>query len=381
MNDSARLARLDILRGVGAVLVLYRHFFDSFLPSFKTPHWPVGISILAEGEIGVALFCVISGFIFEYLVRGKEINYLAFIKARCWRIYPLYGLVLLIAAAMLGGDYFRVIEQLVGFVGVSQAGDVFGATWSIPIEFQFYLAFPFLTLILAKRGCLQIVSIVAFFIAMRTGLFFTGRDVNSVGYWSIAGRADQFLIGMLAANIYYGSRFNWFRGWSAFIASLVGVATATQYFHSIYGADYPWSQSPMTHWFSIAWPTVQAVMFAALILSFLRLPARIPVVVERPLLFLGNISFSLYIMHRLIDRALGSVLDFHAIQFTALEKLDALLTCTLIDLPLAVAVGALAHYAIEEPFFQFKKPYLRSKASEHIVSNSALYHQSKTTPL
>lgn len=75
MSGQQHLARLDILRGVGALLVLYQHFLDSFLPSFRTAHWPIFTSIIAEGKIGVALFCVISGFIFEYIVRGRKIQY------------------------------------------------------------------------------------------------------------------------------------------------------------------------------------------------------------------------------------------------------------------------------------------------------------------
>ncbi|WP_160113440.1 hypothetical protein [Paraburkholderia dokdonensis] len=56
MEEKGHIVRLDILRGIGALLVLYQHFLDSFLPSFKTTRWPLGASIFAEGKIGVALF-------------------------------------------------------------------------------------------------------------------------------------------------------------------------------------------------------------------------------------------------------------------------------------------------------------------------------------
>lgn len=262
-----------------------------------------------------------------------------------------------VAATAFHGDLFRIIEQLVGVVGVSETGDIFAATWSIPIEFQFYLAFPFLTLLLAKYGSRQMLALIGFFLVLRIGLWFAGKDVNHLGYWSIAGRADQFIVGMLSARLYYQDRVKWLGGWGGFVSSICLIAVCTQYFHHIYGADYPWEQQPMLHWFSVVWPDVQAFMFGCLILSFLQLSIKIPTLIERPLLFVGTVSFSLYIMHRMVEHGLALALNWQLVQFTSHQKINALLTCTLVELPLALIVAWVAYYAVEKPFHEFKRDY------------------------
>ncbi|WP_175995256.1 acyltransferase family protein [Burkholderia vietnamiensis] len=342
------------------MLVVYQHFLDSFLPSFTVSKWPLGASILAEGKIGVSLFCVISGFIFQYLVRGAHVKYWTFIQARCWRIYPLYGLVLLVAAYVLGGDLLNVVEQLALVIPAAKTGPIFGAVWSIPIEFQFYLAFPFLTLLLEKHGAKQLLLLWGFVFALRGTLWLGGWDVNSLGYWSILGRLAQFLSGMIAAKFYCEGRARLFGHWWSFGLSVLAICVATQYFHNIYGSEYPWDQRPMVHWFSVVWPDVQAIIFASLILSFLQLPIRIPGPIEKLLLHIGTVSFSLYLMHRIVEHALVAKLGHECIRFFGIAKLDALLTCSLIELPIAVALATLAYHAIEKPFHHFKKPYLVS---------------------
>ncbi|RQS29394.1 MULTISPECIES: acyltransferase [unclassified Burkholderia] len=358
MSARDQLTRLDILRGVGALLVVYQHFLDSFLPSFTTSKWPVGASILAEGKIGVSLFCVVSGFIFQYLVRGARVKYWTFIQARCWRIYPLYGLVLLVAAYVLGGDLLNVVEQLVLVIPSAKTGPIFGAVWSIPIEFQFYLAFPFLTLLLEKQGIKQLLLLWGFVLALRAVLWISGWDVNALAYWSIVGRVTQFLAGMIAAKLFYEGRARILGNWWWLAISMVTVCVSTQYFHDIYGSEFPWDQKPMTHWFSVVWPDIQAIAFSGLILSFLQLPGRIPRFIERPLLHIGTVSFSLYLLHRIVEHALVVKMEHQYVHFFGIAKLDAVLTCSFIEVPIAVALATLAYHAIEKPFHQFKKPYL-----------------------
>ena len=358
-SDKNYLDRLDIIRGIGALLVVYRHFFDSFLPSFNTPKWPFGLSIVAEGGgLGVALFCVVSGFIFEYLVRGRRIKYWAFVQARLWRIYPLYVLVLVMGTLAIKGSLLNAVLQMFLLIPTANPGINFGQVWSIAIEFQFYLVFPFLSIILLRSGIRQLGLLLAFIVVMRALLWYQGVDVNDLGYWSMVGRIDQFLCGMIAAKLYYEGRAGRFANWGAFLGSLLFVAVVAHFYHNIYGAAYPWHQQPMKHWYGIVWPTVQAIGFAGVVLSFLSLPCVIPRMIERPLLFMGTISYSLYIVHRLVEQILAvKVLNWRLPVMTAIPKLDAILFCTFVEVPLVVALAALTYYAIEKPFQQFKRSY------------------------
>ena len=284
-------------------------------------------------------------------------KYWTFIQARCWRIYPLYGLVVLAAVLAMKSDIIGYVQQMLLLTPTAWPGTMFGQTWSIVIEFQFYLAFPILTLLMAREGKLSLLMIVAFLVILRFGLWVMGYDVNHLGYWSLIGRADQFLIGMVAASIYRNGQARLLANWFAFVASLVFLALVVQYFHNIYGHAFPWEQEPMTHWFSIIWPDAQAIAFALLVLSFLQLPARIPAFIEKPAFFVGTISFSIYIVHRIIELILAKELAWRALSFTSYAKLNVFLTCTLIELPIILAVATLAYYAIERPFHKFKRSY------------------------
>ncbi|NKX16184.1 hypothetical protein HGG75_10640 [Ochrobactrum pseudogrignonense] len=147
---------------------------------------------------------------------------------------------------------------------------MFGQTWSIVIEFQFYLIFPFLTLVLARDGIQRIVLLVIVLILLRAALWGLDHDVNHLGYWTLLGRGDQFLIGMLAGYAYRNWRMPFVGGSLSLLASIVMIAISVQYFHEIYGSAHPWEDKPMMHWFSIIWPDVQALAFAWFILAFLK---------------------------------------------------------------------------------------------------------------
>ncbi|HEP6426875.1 TPA: acyltransferase [Burkholderia cenocepacia] len=340
------------------MLVVYRHFLDSYLPLNTTTPWPIGASILAEGGgLGVSLFCVVSGFIFEYIVRGQRIKYWTFLQARMWRIYPLYVISLFLGTLIYKGSYVGLVEQLLFMVPTASAGLLFGHTWSIAVEFQFYLIFPFLTLILARHGSRQLLLLLAFILLMRALLWANGYDVNMLGYWSIGGRADQFLLGMLAGKVYVDGRAKNFGSWTVFSFSLVLLAAVTQWFHLSYGAMFPWEQKPMTAWLSIIWPTIQAVCFAMIVLSFLTLRVNIPQFIEKPLFYIGTISFSIYIVHRIVEFTIADILHHRVLNITGLTKPDAMLTCTAVEIPILICVASLAYYAIELPFQEFKKSY------------------------
>jgi peptidoglycan/LPS O-acetylase OafA/YrhL len=362
--DRSHLLRLDMLRGIGALLVLYSHFFDSFAVSRTIGGWPFGFSIIAEGKVGVALFCVISGFIFEYLVRGERVDYKNFIIARLWRIYPLYVFTLVFAEFVFKGNASGLITQLLAFVPTAEAGDIWSPTWSIVVEFQFYLIFPFLTLLLRHEGYRQLLLIIAFFVATRLLLWSIGKDVNWIAFSSICGRMDQFLAGMIAGRLFYQSKARFLGDPAALLAVVAVTLVAIQHFHVIYGSDHPWMEVPMPQLYAVFWPTIQAICFAALLLGFLRLRASLPKWMGAPLIYIGKISFSIYLMHRLVEFALAKQLDYRIFEITGHVRTDTLILCSFVDLPIVLALASLAYYSIERPFLGFKKGYLKSNVAE-----------------
>lgn len=90
-SSTKYFSRLDHLRLLAALMVLFWHSMRYFkqVPTTELPaFWP--LSFAQEGHAGVALFMVLSGFIFQTLCRGKEVNYFEFIRNRVLRIAPLF---------------------------------------------------------------------------------------------------------------------------------------------------------------------------------------------------------------------------------------------------------------------------------------------------
>lgn len=364
MKATHHLGRLDILRGVGALLVLYSHFFDAFASSKNIGSWPAVSSIVPEGKIGVALFCVVSGFIFEYLVRGRSIDYRKFIAARLWRIYPLYLTILVLGAAVFGTNTVGLVTQALAFVPAFDPGDVWRATWSLVIEFQFYLVFPFLTILLARDGIRQLLLIAAFFLVVRLLLWAIDKNVNAIAYNSMLGRASQFAAGMIAAKLFYEQRTGFARSPLFLAGSIAALAMSVHHYHLAFGAAHPYFDVPYDSLYAVFWPDVQAIVFAAVTLAFLqvKLPRIAPI--ASTFSFIGKVSFSLYLTHRMIEFAIAHKTHFHIpLQLTGHVRLDALISCTLLEVPAALAVAALTFYAIEQPFQSFKKGYVKQPAS------------------
>lgn len=98
--------------------------------------------------------------------------------------------------------------------------------------------------------------------------------------------------------------------------------------------------------------------FRLVYIGILKMDINIPAIINKPAIFVGEISFSIYIVHRIIELNLAKILEWRSIQFTSNDKIDAIITCTIIEIPIVIAIGTLVYYAIEKPFHAFKKPYI-----------------------
>ena len=115
------------------------------------------MTVIHEGHTGVALFIVLSGFIFTYDSAGKKIIYLQFLRNRILRIYPLMITMTIIGISVFPEKF--TIDGLICTVLPLQntptalrLGSYSSLFWTIAVEFQFYLIFPFLNEILIEKG-------------------------------------------------------------------------------------------------------------------------------------------------------------------------------------------------------------------------------------
>jgi peptidoglycan/LPS O-acetylase OafA/YrhL len=153
---------LDALRGIAAVWVV---LFHSHTPERLTslyqalPIW-VSVPVFAWGDLGVAIFFVLSGFVIAYSLRDALIDpyfFQRFSLRRLVRLAPPYyvSIVLTVviawAAAVIKKEpmllmgqpltelrvlsHLAFVQELLGFVNIN---DVY---WTLCLEVQFYLLF------------------------------------------------------------------------------------------------------------------------------------------------------------------------------------------------------------------------------------------------
>jgi peptidoglycan/LPS O-acetylase OafA/YrhL len=203
------VAALDGLRGVAILLVLL-HQFD-LGPAAQTADL-----LLDVGWIGVQLFFVLSGFLITGILldtRHAQVYYRSFFVRRVLRIFPLYYGVLLLAFVLVplllpvpvayGRHQFWLWTYLANFAMPFGKGEqAFSHFWSLCVEEQFYLVWPFLVRRGGLRGTLiASVAVVAGAIATRVLVrhLLPGTPGLEAAYVFTPARADALAMGALAA--------------------------------------------------------------------------------------------------------------------------------------------------------------------------------------
>lgn len=147
---AARLAHIDSLRAIAALLVVWMHVSERFYnlgPQVAQSRWVYDLALkLDVGRLGVVLFFAISGFVVPFSIRtGSPAPVREFLLRRAFRILPAYWLSIPIGAfttATLWGVQFPLWAMVVNmtllqyWLGVRPA---MGLYWTLVLEMLFYL--------------------------------------------------------------------------------------------------------------------------------------------------------------------------------------------------------------------------------------------------
>lgn len=314
------------------------------------------VALVAEGHVSVSLFIVLSGFVFTYGCLGKGVAYGDFLINRVWRVVPLALFLTAFGIYAYPGSY-----NVLGFLQLLllQTGALPGRLdnpfvsmlWTLCVEMQFYLVFPFLLRCYERRGVSFATTLIAAFTVMRLMAFLLTGTLRDTTYFSIIGRMDQFIVGMLAGAAY--NRFPSVRKHTPmlFVAAL-GLALG---YVTLLNKNGGW---PVEGMFWIVWPWCEGLVCAALLLTYLNFSAVVPSIVGRILTAMGTVSYSTYLIHFPILVAL-----IHAklvIRFSERTFDPALLNTVILLVPLTYAISTITYLGIERPFFQFRRKYVGS---------------------
>lgn len=340
---------LDHIRGIAAFMVFTWHFIHvhdghrSAPPAFP-------LSLLTEGHTGVALFMTLSGYLFAKLLDGKRVSYPSFLWNRVLRLAPLLLFVTFLAGfSMYYTNGLKPIDySLLVFSGLVLPTLPNGG-WSITVEFHFYLILPFL-LFLSRRSTGLLLLFIAAMLAVRTVLYLEVGQVQWYAYWTILGRVDQFILGILGyqfRDIFKGRHllalgvFLSFAGFYRFVDA-----------HGGFYSHYPLT-SPDSVWIYLT--TIEGLAYAALIAwydnSFNHTTGR----VSRFLALIGTYSYSIYLMHIFFVFRLAEFTDKYLLD---LSNIYVALLISPIAFLLILPVAAASYRLIELPFLRFRTNYI-----------------------
>jgi len=214
MPKQSHLPILDGFRGIAIGLVMLHHFTILEANSALEVAWS---TLFGMGWIGVDFFFVLSGFLITRILlseKGSPHFLTNFYFRRALRIIPLYYAVLFFSFVVLPEfphakmERFRAVEGhtiwywtfLSNFFIGSQLKWVHGIadlSWSLSIEEQFYLVWPFIVRSVGRRGLFRIcVSMIIIAIATRASLHVMGAHPHFV-YLFTPARFDSIAIGSL----------------------------------------------------------------------------------------------------------------------------------------------------------------------------------------
>lgn len=309
-----KLDWLQALRGIAALLVVLTHARYYLL---ETPLHSVAEAMFRPGALGVDLFFIISGFIMVYTTTDSDgsVGYtVRFLIKRMARIWPVYVVLAIIGVQANHSityylDAGALINMLKSFLFLPVDSNIplyyglpYGIGWTLNFEVYFYLVFA--ASMVAGRfrwvvffGWL-LLTLVAFPAATRGVV---ALDVQHNYQFSIdyLNQMTNPIIWTFAAGVVSGLVYKTrFQAPDSLALRCSAVCAVT--------AAIWWAYSGMATFHGIAqWGGPLAVAFVVVAVT----SKTISIPVPQPLLWLGKISFSLYLVHPIAQALLTKTLN------------------------------------------------------------------------
>lgn len=344
---------LDGLRGVAIPIILLYHFAVILWPDADT--W-----LMTGSYTSLDVFFALSGFLITCLLvaefdRTGRIDLLDFAKRRVRRLYPALVIVLgaIFLAALTGFGTHTPMGVLRGSVwhlaflhnGKALIGEL-GQTWSLGVEAQFYLLWSVtMAVVLAafRRGRVVLVTLAAVAVLVvvvtRTMAFDEVQQPVSV-YLATRYRIDGPLVGAIAGVAYASGWLSWLPRRRALqlmaTAGLVYLGGA-----SVFSTPFDDYQ---VNW---AGYTINALVSSVVVVATVMLTDGwlLRWLSSQPLVYLGRISYGLFLWHMPIFQYLAKHGGTWPVSVKAAVGFGTTFT-----------LAALSYRFIETPFLRRRRP-------------------------
>ncbi len=291
VQERSRIKELDVLRGIAALAVLLSHYTSMYDFQHGLDN-SLGFSV-SGGCYGVLLFFVISGFVI-LMTLCKCKTALDFPVSRFSRIFPAYWVALILTfflLRLLKPNPPGVVDLLVNFtmlqrfLGFKHLDAVY---WTLNVELSFY-CWMFLVYRLGLLERLNRIVAGALLFQLGASLWQTSKGIHAS-----QGLQAVFLLEYVhlfcAGMLFYQIKQN---GWNLQAGLLLCWCLINHIF--IPFRWFPWI--PLNHWGVVA-------VFAVFVTMTLVVSGRLGWIVSVPTVFLGTISYPLYLLHDEVGRAL-----------------------------------------------------------------------------
>ena len=291
-NQKKFLNHIQFLRGISVILVFFYH---------------LNLSYFDYGFLGVDIFFVISGFVITSIIskeieQTKKFDFYNFYIRRFKRIYPVLFFILTISFFLI--IFFQPLDlflnnlkvYLLSLFGVSNFyylflkkdyfdtvfDDPFAHTWSLGVEEQFYIIFPLLLFFILKYEK-YIKSILILSLLVFIGIVFSNIFVENIKliFYSPLFRFWEFLIGTLTFFLTKKIRIkNNYLSLSALLVLFLFVLIPKNI------------NLPNTIF-------ITCILTSIFILFYKKNENKLSnyIIENKPMLFLGNVSYSFYLWH------------------------------------------------------------------------------------
>ncbi|MGB4773709.1 MAG: acyltransferase [Daejeonella sp.] len=304
------IKQLDGLRAIAVILVIISHW----IPTTNL------INRIPNGAIGVDIFFVLSGFLISKILfdnknRAEELNIPKstsiknFYVRRTLRIFPIYYLtifILLLFSKYTGTNiqsafvYFLTYTSNFYFFDIQGWDGMVSHLWSLAVEEQFYLIWPWVILFSNKKYFLHIISIFIF-IGVLSQYLMSGVKMSSVLTFTCF---DAFGLGAFLSWIitYAPDKLKRFY-------VIISVVSAISFFLFIVGAiQNKWTVIPFRT--LVSFITLWIITYIIINRETNSLKFKF-ILNNRVLIFLGKISYGLYLYHNIIPTLNSKIINIY----------------------------------------------------------------------
>ena len=355
---------LDVLRFFAFLAVFIHHALPRDANLYiRNGLSPFGANLVLAakeaGAYGVDLFFALCAYLItelllrEHAKRGT-FSVSKFYIRRALRIWPLYftflALTVFIIPSIFSDERFgpMYIVSFALFFGnwvcaaYGLPFSVASPLWSVSVEEQFYIAWPLLLLLFGVNRIKQL-AIVMLAVALGTRIFLAAYGAEHPAVWAnTLARLDPIALGAILAFV-LGGRSPKIKG--AFRLVMIGGALAS----FLLVAKYLEQDGPT----SIATYSVTALASVVLLIAVLQSDARL---LRFPpftwLVYLGRISYGLYVFHLLAIALVGQVLFIPLLGIQVNFEIRLLMSFLL-----TVSFAVVSYTLLEQPFLKLKERF------------------------